>query len=967
MDKWIYEIGASGFDEEMCVLYETIFHNANGYIGVRSNFEEGYPAGKTTIRGSYINGFYDLIPMPQAEKLYGFVEEKQTMVNIADTQTIRLNIGSEEFSLFEGTILKFRRRLDMKKGITERIIHWRSPSGKELELTIRRMASFDKLPLFTIDYQIKSINYQGSAEILSLHEGKVSNYSNPDDPRVAGESLSYLTPITVMEEQGTSFIVSTSTSSNLTACSAVCHTLSVPAQEYHKTTAHQAETRFCFSLNKGEPVRFIKYTIFTDSIRNADVQVAAAKEMTEAVEMSLDFWYKKQQEYLDNFWKRSDLEIDADAETAIAVRYNLYQLLQSAGRDEFCNIAAKGLSGEGYEGHYFWDTEMYMLPFFTLTNPEIARKLLSFRYRTLENARENARIVGHRKGALYPWRTIMGKECSGYFPSGTAAYHINGAIAYAVVMYYLLTEDMDFLSRMGAEILFETARLWMDTGNYHQGRFELHEVTGPDEYTCLVDNNYYTNACAKYNLYWAVRAWELLKTAGKLDAAEKIGLTEEEVMAFWDAQEAMYLPYDKDLGINPQDDTFLSKKVWDLAATPKENFPLLLHYHPLSLYRHQVCKQADTLLAHMLFEDMQTKETIEKSFDYYEKITTHDSSLSTCIFSIIAARLCRRETAYRYFGDSAKLDLFNTHHNTGDGIHTANMGGVYLAVVYGFGGLRVKEQGVFLEPYLPREWKAYRFVFALCSRLISVEVKSNECRLTLLEGQPQKITVYGREIYLSGSEVINPPYEAVIFDLDGVLCHTDAYHYQAWKTLADHLGIPFNEEINHQLRGVSREESLEIILSQCRERTFTDKEKQQACEEKNKVYQELLEKMSPKDLSAEVKNTLDHLRKKGLKLAVGSSSKNTQQILERIGLGEYFDAVADGTKITHAKPDPEVFLLAAEYLGITPRKCLVVEDAKAGIEAAWRAGMDSAGISEAAVSPKVSYPLETFSQLISIC
>ena len=974
MSKWVYQADGFSPDEESCVLHETVFHNGNGYIGVRSNFEEGYPEGQKTIRGSYINGFYDFMKMPQAEKLCGFVEEKQTMVNVADTQTIRLKLGSEEFSLFEGTVLRFCRRLDMEKGVTERSMVWRSPEGKEVEITSRRMASFVKLPLFTMEYQVKSLNYSGEAEIISDHNGEVSNYCNPDDPRVAGESISHLRPVKAVVEGDVSCLVTAAAASGLLACSAVCHRLSVPAKETRETAGHRITRTYAFQMMAGETISMTKYTVFTDSVRRPDVLAWAMAEMSEAVEMGLEYWYQRQQEYLAEFWRCSDLDIDGDEETAVAVRYNLYQLLQSAGRDEFCNIAAKGLSGEGYEGHYFWDTEMYMQPFFTLTNPDISRRLLSFRYRTLDEARKNARIAGHESGALYPWRTIMGKECSGYFPSGTAAYHINGDIAYAVAAYYLVTEDREFLADMGAEILFETARLWIDAGNFHEGRFEIHEVTGPDEYTCLVDNNYYTNACAKYNLHWAVRSWEILKEEGTLGpVAEKIGLTDEEAALFRQAEEAMYLPYDEKLGINPQDETFLSKKIWDLDHTPRENFPLLLHYHPLYLYRHQVCKQADTVLAHVLFEDMQPRETMEKSFDYYEKITTHDSSLSTCIFSIMASRLGRREKAYSYFGDSAKLDLFNTHHNTGDGIHTANMGGVYMAVVYGFGGLKVKEQGLFLDPYLPEKWNAYRFQFVYLGSLISVEVNREGCRLTLLEGKPQTVTVYGKQCSLTGTAAFSmgekkvPQYDAVIFDLDGVICHTDAYHYQAWKALADRLRVPFDEQVNNLLRGVSREESLEIILKHGGLTTLTDEEKRRACAEKNEIYKGLLDEMSPADLSAEVKDTLDGLRAMGIKLAIGSSSKNAKKILERIGLGGYFDAISDGTNITRSKPDPEVFLLAAQYAAADPERCLVVEDARAGIEAACRAGMDSAGIGDAAMYEKASYGIETFSQLLTIC
>lgn len=318
--------------------------------------------------------------------------------------------------------------------------------------------------------------------------------------------------------------------------------------------------------------------------------------------------------------------------------------------------------------------------------------------------------------------------------------------------YYLVTKDLDFMAQKGAEIIFETARLWMDLGCWCKGTFQIHEVTGPDEYTCLVSNNYYTNLNAQYNLHWAVKLYDLLEKSGKLrEVAEKIHLTKEEILEFERAEKAMYLPYDEELGINPQDDSFLKKEVWDIAGTPKENFPLLLHYHPMYIYRYQVCKQADTVLAHFIFEDAQDMETIRRSFAYYEKVTTHDSSLSTCIFSIVASRLGMEEKAYEYFGDSAKLDLFNTHHNTKDGIHTANMGGNYMAIVYGFGGFRLKENGAWFAPALPKQWKGYRFKLIYEGSHIHVEVNRRECRFTLESGRPVEIHVYGNACMLKDS------------------------------------------------------------------------------------------------------------------------------------------------------------------------------------------------------------------------
>lgn len=758
----VYEIDNNSKEYNNLMVNETVFHNANGYIGIRSNYEEGYPKEYDTIRGSYINGFYDIADMKQAEKLCGLVEDKQAMLNVADTQTICLTVDSETFSMFEGEVLKSRRWLDMEAGITGRYIHWRSPSGKEVEIEIKRMTSFVLLPLFTIEYSVRAVNFEGNLEFHSYHVGEVTNYSNAFDPRMAQESKKYLSPVTAGVEEKITYLTSQTTKSGLSVCTGVANILmkegaesSSLSEKAENILLNKADHTACYTvklpIKEQEKVTLIKYTVFCDSIRHGNCENEAKLQMKKALAISMPDHYKAQRTYLKEFWDNCLLEIKGDNALTEAVNYNMYQLIQSVGKDEFCNIAAKGLSGEGYEGHYFWDTEMYIQPFFNLAEPEITKNLISFRYSTLERARENARILGHRKGILYPWRTIMGVECSGYFPSGTAAYHINGDIAYSIISYYLVTKDLDFIAEKGAEIIFETARLWMDVGNYYQGTFRINEVTGPDEYTCMVNNNYFTNAAAQYNLNWAVKFYKLLERAGKLlKISDKLNLTDAEIEEFGQAAQDMYLPYDEELGINPQDDSFLQKKIWDIKATPEEEFPLLLHYHPLHLYRYQVCKQADTVLAHFIFEDAQSYEVMKKSFEYYEKITTHDSSLSTCIFSIVASKLGLVDKAYEYFGDSAKLDLFNTHKNTKDGIHTANMGGTFMAIVYGFAGLRIKESGIYFTPVRPKSWEGYCFQITYEDSKIKVEVKQEECSFTLIKGTVKQLNIYGKEYELKG-------------------------------------------------------------------------------------------------------------------------------------------------------------------------------------------------------------------------
>ncbi|HHW66392.1 glycoside hydrolase family 65 protein [Defluviitalea raffinosedens] len=751
--KW--QITSDSLDASQLLVDETLFHVANGYIGVRGNFEEGYPNHYNTIRGAYINGVYDISEVKHGEKLHGFIDSKQKIINITDVQGIKLYIAGEKFSLFDGKVLNFKRILDMREGIYKRQILWESPKGHIIEINIQRMASFIKPELFVIDYTVRSINYEGEIVFVSTQKGDVFNYFDPTDPRVAGELEKHLTVETIDIQKDIGIITSITNKSHIRVTSAVKHVVSSQHELERIQDDKSSTTKIRLYIKAGQAQRLVKYCIFTDSVRFSDCHQAAIDKMEEVLETPIEQLYQLQKVYLSAFWDKADVVVNGDDRLQQGIHFSLFELLQSVGKDQYSNIAAKGLSGEGYEGHYFWDTEIYMLPFFLLTDKALAENLLNYRYEKLEAARENARILGHKKGALYPWRTISGSECSAYFPSGTAQYHINADIAYMFVQYYFVTGDLDFVESKGAEVLFETARLWMDTGHYVEDSFRIDAVTGPDEYTCIVNNNYYTNCMAKYNLKWAVKFYELLKENNRIEhLAQKLGITEEEVNEWQQAAEKMYLPYDEKLDINPQDDSFLSKAIWDFENTPKDQYPLLLHYHPLYIYRYQVCKQADTVLAHFLLEDEQKLSTIKKSYEYYEKITTHDSSLSTCIFSIVAAKLGEIRKAYDYFMQTTRLDLDNIHHNTKDGIHTANMGGTYMGMVYGFAGLRIKESGIFFNPVIPEQWKSYEFKICYQGRMIKIHVNQEQSHYTLLEGKELKIHVYDQEYILNDDIII---------------------------------------------------------------------------------------------------------------------------------------------------------------------------------------------------------------------
>ena len=466
-----------------------------------------------------------------------------------------------------------------------------------------------------------------------------------------------------------------------------------------------------------------------------------------------DVLLEEQRAALDGFWAGACLGIEGDDSLLQGLRFNLFHLFQSAGRDGLRNIAAKGLTGEGYEGHTFWDTEAYILPVFIYTQPAIARKLLEYRYSILPKARERARELGHEKGALYPWRTIDGEECSAYFPAGTAQYHINGDIAHAVCEYYNATEDLDFMAECGAEILVETARLFYDLGFFSEakgGAFVLNCVTGPDEYNVLVNNNVYTNCVAEENFRSAAWAMELLRkkrpeTWKRL--CDKLDFCTEEAEVWRTAADRMYYPPAQN-GIVPQDDGFLDRKPWPLDSIPAGKHPLLMHYHGLTIYRHMVCKQADLILAMTQYGERWTSEEKKQNFAFYDSVTTHDSSLSMAVFSILANEIGETGIGYDYFMSSARLDLDDIHHNTKDGLHMANMAGTWLGLVKGFGGMRCRDGMLCFAPVCPPQWKGYSFLIRYRGRTVEVQVNRDHAQVRLLSGEPINIQLNGTMIAL---------------------------------------------------------------------------------------------------------------------------------------------------------------------------------------------------------------------------
>jgi alpha,alpha-trehalose phosphorylase len=759
LEAW--RITETSFDIESHFLDETLFAIGNGYIGLRGTHEEGYngPAS-TSMDGTYLNGFYESEPIQYPETAYGLAKTNQFMLNVPNGKCMELWIEDERFDLLQGEVLNYERTLDFRTGLLSRSIEWMSPKGRRIFVQSQRLAHLQQKHLYGIQYMVRPLNFSGRIQLVSALDGRVKNIEAGDDPRI-GTAVSgpVLQLIDSKHSEGFSALVHRTRHSGFTLVSAISSELNHEGSVVCRTANREQRLEQIYDLHatEGQEITLTKFGSYFTSrdYPEAELMTRTKEALSQAAEAGFAQLCSTQARFLDDFWQHADVEIDGDDALQQGIHFNQFHLLQSVGRDGKTNIAAKGLTGEGYEGHYFWDTEIYIFPFFLYTKPEIARKLLEFRASGLDEARKRARLMSHGKGALYPWRTIAGEECSAYFPAGTAQYHINADIAYSVKLYGEVTGDESFLLRHGAEMVMETARVWMGIGCYsskHNQQFCINEVTGPDEYTALVNNNYYTNAMAQMHLNFAADIAEKIQSKHPEEferLSRLLSLELDEPLQWRRAAEKMYLPYDQELGIHAQDDTFLSKKVWDFNATPKEHYPLLLHYHPLVIYRHQVCKQADVLLALLLLGNQFSLDDKKRDFDYYEAITTHDSSLSSCIFSIVASEVGYYDKAYDYFMETARMDLDNSHGNTHYGVHTAAMAGTWMSMVSGFGGMRYFNGHLRFAPYLPKKWQHYKFKVCVQGQLLQVYVNAEKVTYQLLEGESLFFLHYGQPVHVT--------------------------------------------------------------------------------------------------------------------------------------------------------------------------------------------------------------------------
>ena len=730
---------------------ETLFSLGNGYLGMRANPEEGREAHS---HGTYLNGFHETWPILHAEEAFGFAKTGQTIVNVPDAKLLKLYVDDEPLLLSAADLDSYERAVDFRNGVLTREMIWRTPAGKRVRVSSQRMVSFVHRHLAVMTFEITLLDAAApvvvSSQLLNRQDGedeyhvKSAALGEGMDPRRSRKFGRRVLEPRLQREDGNEIVLGyRCANSKMTLACGTRHLIDTSCQVEVETDvgADLAKTVFTVSATPGDPIKITKLVSYHSSIGVPTEELAdrCSRTLQRAEADGIEHIVVEQRGWLDEFWANSDVELRGDDRAQQALRWNLFQLAQASARTQEQGVAAKGVTGGGYDGHYFWDTEVYVVPFLAYTMPEAARKIVRFRWQMLDAARQRAREMS-QVGALFPWRTINGEEASAYYAAGTAQYHINAAVVLALRRYLEASGDIDFLSHEGSEILVETARLWVDLGFFGQngGRtFHIHGVTGPDEYTTVVNDNFYTNVMARFNLRYAARSVRFLAewNPDAFDALCRVTDLELQELDDWDAAaDAMFVPFDEELGINPQDSEFLELEPWDWESTPPDKFPLLLNYHPLVIYRHQVLKQADVVLAMFLRSERFPVEQKRRNFDFYDPITTGDSSLSSCVQAVIAAEVGYDELALEYFTRALYLDLCDSHGNTADGVHVANAGGVWAGIVHGFAGM--VEQGNHLEftPRLPAGWEGLNFQLQRHGTTIGVDLDPDGMTLTVRAG-----------------------------------------------------------------------------------------------------------------------------------------------------------------------------------------------------------------------------------------
>jgi alpha,alpha-trehalose phosphorylase len=740
----------TGIDLDVLAQSESLFALSNGHVGWRGNLDEGEPHG---LPGSYLNGLFEGRPLPYAEAGFGYPEAGQTVINVTDGKLIRLLVDDQPFDVRYGRLAAHERVLDFRTGLLHREAEWVSPGGQGVRVRSSRLVSLTQRSVAAILYEVEPLD---AAVRVVLQSELVANETMPpagSDPREAAALTAALRSEGHRCDGTNASLHHRTAVSGLRLGAAMAHHLDAPpsTRVSSESSPDLARVTVTSTLAPGQRLRLVKCVAYGWSAVRSQAAVAdqVAAALAAAVQTGWEGLVAEQRAYLDEFWARADVEVEGDERVQQAVRFALFHVLQAGARAEGRAIAAKGLTGPGYDGHAFWDTETFVLPMLTYTAPRAVADALRWRSSILPKARVRATQLG-LKGAVFPWRTIAGHECSGYWPASTAAFHLGADIADAVVRYVAVTGDVAFEREIGLELLGETARLWCSLGHHDpSGAFRIDGVTGPDEYSALADNNVYTNLMAQHNLTSAADA-----AVRHPERARELGITATDLSDWRDAAKAMVVPYDEALGVHCQAEGFTRHERWDFEATGDDQYPLMLHFPYFDLYRKQVVKQADLVLAMHLRGEAFTAAEKTRNFAYYEALTVRDSSLSACTQAVMAAETGHLDLADDYLTEAALMDLDDLEHNTRDGLHLASLAGIWIALVPGLAGLRETAGGIAFAPRLPAGITRLAITVCIRQSRLKVEITRSATTYEVLGGRAVSVLHGGQLLTVSAGEPI---------------------------------------------------------------------------------------------------------------------------------------------------------------------------------------------------------------------
>lgn len=890
---------------------ETRFAIGNGRFSTRGSLEERHPGD---LPATFMHGLYAPHPLVSSE-----------LANLPDWTALEIVLDGEPFSMASGSVLHYRRVLDLRTGLLRRDVTWRSPAGRTVDLSFQRFASMAERDIAAIRVTLTSVDFSGSVELRATLPGSATN----DGVRhlVWGEQHA--------DSAGTSLSVGLRDTPLIATFLARLEVRGTAAEAQGWDVRGHPTTVARWTARPDQRVTAEKIVILASSRESEDPTATAHRRLTELAGRTFDDLFAASAAAWQHEWAASDVLIDGDPEAQLAIRFSLYHLLIAAPRDdEQVSIPAKTLSGFGYRGHVFWDMETFMLPFFTHVRPEIARNLLSYRWHRLPGARRKARAGGF-DGAQVPWESAeTGDEVTpSLLPNpddslhpiriwtGELELHISAAVAHALIEYWQATGDDRFMIERGAELVLETARFWASRAERQADadRYAISNVIGPDEYHEHVDNNAFTNELAAWHLETAADLAEwLLRT--DLEQARRLGAEASLIDRFRAVAGRMFVPRDARTGLIEQFSGYFDLEDVDLSAYADRTRSMQAILGVDGVNRTQILKQPDVLMLAYLLPDRFTPASLAANLSYYTPRTdvAYGSSLGPAIQAVLATRVGEPDDAYRSFLTAAGADLRDVRGNAADGIHGASAGGLWQAIVFGFAGVRFVGDEVVTDPRLPRHWRRLAFQLVHRGRRVEIDLRA---------------PATGED---GGSAI-----RGLIFDLDGVITDTAELHYRAWQRLADEEGLPFDRHANEALRGISRRESLRIVLGG---RDVSETVASELMRRKNTYYRESLQSLTPADILPGSLELIDAAKERGLEVAVASASRNAREVLDRLGIASRFDAVCDGNSAAAPKPAPDLFLVAATALHLEPRHCVVFEDAADGIAAAHAAGMRAVGI-----------------------